>query len=95
MSTASDRFRGACPRWPRLSEGEGACGAGGLGVKRPANDVIGSGDLAALIDDLAALAVEFHLDGRFEQSVDGDHEEEHAHEQEPKPVDANVSTGGR
>ena len=63
--------------------------------KPPANDVAPvDGDLFALIDDLAALAVEFHLDRRFEQSVDVDHEEGHAHEQEPKPVDAKVSAGG-
>jgi hypothetical protein len=52
--------------------------------KRPANDTIPvDGDLSALVDDLAVLAVEFHLDGRFEESVDVHHEEEHAHEQAP------------
>jgi hypothetical protein len=50
-------------------------------TRRPANDTVPLAvDLLALVDDLAALAVEFHLDGRFEQSVDVDHEEEHAHE---------------
>ena len=64
-------------------------------TRRPANDTVPIAvDLFALVDDLAALAVEFHLDGRFEQSVDVDHEEEYAHEPEPKPVDAKVSAGG-
>lgn len=64
--------------------------------KRPANDVAPvGGDLFALVDDLAALAVEFHLDGRFEESVDVHHEEEHAHEREPGLDGAPIAAGGQ
>ena len=64
-------------------------------MKRPANDVLGSGDLAALIDDLAALAVEFHLDGRFEQSVDVDDEQEQPHERQQGLVGQTNPSGDR
>ncbi|HVX97424.1 MAG TPA: hypothetical protein VHK47_21100 [Polyangia bacterium] len=63
-------------------------------MTRPANDNNPSGDLAALVEDLAALAVEFHLDGRFEESVDVHHEKEHANERDPGLDDPPVAAGG-
>jgi hypothetical protein len=63
-------------------------------VTRPANDNNPSGDLIALVEDLAALAVEFHLDGRFEESVDVRHEKERANEREPGLDDPPVAAGG-
>jgi len=64
--------------------------------KRPANDTVPvDGDLFALVDDLAVLAVEFHLDGRFEESVDVHDDEEHAHEQEPGRDGGTTAAGGQ
>jgi hypothetical protein len=64
--------------------------------KRSANDVaLVDGDLFALVDDLAALAVEFHLDGRFEESVDVHHEQERAHEREPGLDGGTIAAGGQ
>ena len=65
-------------------------------TKRPANDVAPvDTDLFALVDDLAALAVEFHLDGRFEESVDVHHEQEHAHEREAGLDGATIAARGQ
>jgi hypothetical protein len=64
--------------------------------KRPANDTVPvDGDLFAFVEDLAVLAVEFHLDGRFEESVDVRHEEEHAHEQVPGRDGGTTAAGGQ
>lgn len=64
--------------------------------KRPANDTVPvDGDLFALVEDLAVLAVEFHLDGLFEESVDVRDEQEHAHDPEPGHDDATIAAGGR
>jgi hypothetical protein len=63
-------------------------------VKRPANDIEPTNDLMALVDDLAALAVEFHLDGRFEESVDVLHEKERADERDPGLDEPAVPAGG-
>jgi len=63
-------------------------------VTRPVNDNNPSGDLAALVAALAALAVEFHLDGRFEESVDVPHEKEHADDRDSGPDGPPVAAGG-